>query len=160
MTTAPVEHSVTIRRPDWEIFTFLANPENDVLWRPATLLVRRTNEGPLGLGGRYWYVVHGFPFGRSTGLVSVTAYLPDRRVEFAGSFDSGVQSRVSYELKAVPYGTQISAVVEPGERGLRRFFRFAVRARLGRRIRADLQRLKRLLEDPARDARVWTSLRR
>lgn len=160
MATALVEHEVTISRPDWEVFTFLANPENDVLWRPATLLVRRTNEGPLGLGGRYWYVVHGFPFGRSTGLVSVTTYVPDRHVEFAGSFDSGVQSRMSYELQAVPYGTRVAAVVEPAERGLRRFLRLTVRVGLGHRIRSDLQRLKRLLEDPARDARVWTSLRR
>ena len=92
-----VERSVFIARPDWEVFTFVADAENEVLWRPKVLHVRKTYAGPMGLGAAYWCVVKGL-LGRRTGIIRVTAYEPDRFVAFSGSFDGGAQPTDFYRV--------------------------------------------------------------
>lgn len=153
-----VEHSVVIERPDWEVFTFIANAENEVLWRPRALYVRKTYYGPMGPGATYWYVARRF-LGRTTGIIRVIEYEPDRAVTYQGSFEGGVQPEDAYRLEPVPEGTRVTATSQPRLSGLRRLFASHVALRAKAELADDLARLKRLLEDPAKDAAVYDSIR-
>ena len=153
-----VEHSVVIERPDWEVFTFIANAENEVLWRPRALYVRKTYYGPMGLGATYWYVAKRL-CGRTTGIIRVSEYEPDRAVTYDGSFEGGMQPQDGYRLETADRGTRLSATYQPRLTGARRLLASHVFVRVKRDMADDLSRLKRLLEDPARDAAVYDSIR-
>ena len=44
------EKSVVIDRPVEEVFAFMTNPDNDVLWREGVVLSEFTSDGPMGVG--------------------------------------------------------------------------------------------------------------
>ena len=144
-----VERSVSIARPDWEVFTFLADAENDVLWRPKVLHVRKTYAGPMGLGAAYWRVDKGL-LGRKTGIVRVTAYEPDRVVAFSGSFDGGAQPTDAYQVTPDGAGTRVDAAHETPLGRLGALAAGHLSVKRTRELTDNLARLKRLLEDPAR----------
>ncbi|MDE2765870.1 MAG: SRPBCC family protein [Chloroflexota bacterium] len=146
-----VERSVSIARPDWEVFTFLADAENEVLWRPKVLHVRKTYAGPMGLGAAYWRVDKGL-LGRKTGIVRVTAYEADRAVTFAGSFDGGAQPTDEYRVTPTPDGaeTRVDAAYETPLGHLGALAAGHLSVKRARELADNLARLKRLLEDPAR----------
>ena len=154
-----VERSVVVARPDWEVFTFVADAENDVLWRPRAIYVRKTYQGPMGLGATYWYVSHR-RCGRRTGILRVVAYETDSHVAYEGSFDGGVQPRDSYRFERVDGGTRITATYAPRLSGLSRLFASYTFMRIGRDLVDDLARLKRLLDDPARGDALVDAIRR
>ncbi len=153
-----VEQRVVIARPAWEVFTFVANAENEVLWRPRALYVRKTYDGPMGLDATYWYVARRFA-GRSTGLLRVTAYEPDTLVTFAGSFDGGRQPTDTYGIDTVAPGTRVAAIRELRVGRMGRLFRPQLFFNMSKEAHDDLGRLKRLLEDPARIAAPFDALR-
>ena len=158
-TQVTVSRSVLIRRPDWEVFTFVADAENDVLWRPRALYVRKTYEGGMGLGATYWYVSRTL-MGRKTGILRVVAYEPDTRVAYEGSFAGGVQPRDAYAFERADGGTRVTATYAPRLSGLSRLFASYTFMRIGRELVDDLARLKRLLEDPARGEALVAAIRR
>lgn len=51
------EESVEIARPPEEVFAFVADSENDARWTPQVEEVRKTSEGPVGVGTTYEAVV-------------------------------------------------------------------------------------------------------
>ena len=143
-----VERSVVIDRPDWATFTFLASPENDMRWRQEVLSVRRNDDGALGPGATYWYVMRVFPLGKVSGILKVVEYEPDRKLSFQGNFQGTFQPAVSYTLLPVDGGTKVTAVITPRLEGLGRLFGPLVRRSMGRNATADLAQLKELLERP------------
>ena len=158
-TRVRAERSVVVARPDWEVFTFVADAENDVLWRLRAVYVRKTYQGPMGLGATYWYVSHRL-CGRRTGILRVVAYETDRHVAYEGSFDGGLQPHDSYRFEPVDGGTRITATYAPPLSGLSRLFSAYAFMRLRRELAEDLGRLKRLLEDPARGTALVDAIQR
>ena len=55
---ANIEVSIVIDRPLDEVFAYLADEENNVNWRSGMVDVRRTSEGPVGVGTTYRIVNH------------------------------------------------------------------------------------------------------
>ncbi len=51
------EESVEIARPPDEVFAFVADPRNDALWTPQIEEMRKTSQGPLGVGSTFEVVV-------------------------------------------------------------------------------------------------------
>ena len=51
------EESVEIARPPEDVFAFVADPVNDARWTPQAEEVRKTSEGPLGVGSTFEVVV-------------------------------------------------------------------------------------------------------
>ena len=149
-----VERSATIARPDWEVFTFLADAENEVLWRPNVLYVRKTYTGPMGLGAAYWCVVKGL-LGRKTGIIRVTGYEPDRLVTFSGSFDGGAQPTDAYRVTPDGAGARVDAARETPLGRLGALFAGHLSIKRTREVADNLARLKRLLEDPARTEAIF-----
>ena len=141
------EQSVVINRPSEQVFDFLANPLNDPQWSSASVEMRKTSGGPVGVGATFRQVGR-FLGRRLEFALEVTAYEPNRKfgmkvtagpIKFAGI-------RV---LETVPDGTRVTFKGGGQSSG---FFRIAdpLLARAAeRQLTADLAALKAVLEAPA-----------
>src|SRR5437870_7365102 len=103
-------HQVTIRRPLYEVFAFVADKENDPRWRPGVAEIERSSGE--GAGARYRQVIKG-PGGRPIPAeFEIVQFEPGKRLAFRvtagparpeGSFDfvedSGATREVTAELE-------------------------------------------------------------
>lgn len=48
-----VEASIVINRPIEEVFGFLSDMENNLKWRSSQIEIKKTSEGPIGVGTTY-----------------------------------------------------------------------------------------------------------
>lgn len=146
-----IEESVIIERPVEELFGFLTAPENDLLWVSAAVERQIESEGPIGVGTRIRFVdrVAGR---RIEWRAEVTEYEPNvrtrirsisgpMRVQGGKTFEPAQGgTRLTIELEAgSPIGALLGKLSDP----------FATRM-LRRQIRADLARLKSVLEGRSR----------
>ena len=105
------EHAVSIRRPLYEVFDFVANKENDPRWRPGIVELERVS-GDGSVGTKYRQILKG-PGGRAIPAdFEITSFESGKRLTFqatagpvrpAGGFDfvedAGV-TRVTFWLEA------------------------------------------------------------
>jgi uncharacterized protein YndB with AHSA1/START domain len=110
------EHTVTVARPQQEVFDYLAEGTHNREWRPGVLEISRTSAAD-GQGATYRQVLAGPGGRRIDGDYRVTGYDPPRRLEFqvtagparpAGVFevspDAHGSSRVRFTLDLTPAG--------------------------------------------------------
>lgn len=142
-----VEHSVVIRRPIEDVFAFVAEQRNAPQWQSGLLEVRRTTDGPLGVGTRH-AAVREF-MGRRMELTNeYVEYEPNKKITFNG--DSGqMYFEVSYRTESAADGTRISCQMQMQPRGLLRLAQPLIAAGLRRDFKANLRNLKDLLENPS-----------
>ena len=139
-----METSIVINRPLEEVFAFTANFENQPKWQSRLLEVRKTSEGPIGVGTT-WRLVAKFLGQRIEFEQECTEYEPNRT--YAGKSTSGpfpIYGRQTYER--VEGGTRLNVTgeVQPGG-----FFKLAeplVMRLLKRMTKSDLANLKDLME--------------
>jgi uncharacterized protein YndB with AHSA1/START domain len=111
------EHSVSIRRPVSDVFTFVADGENAMRWRPGVLDVRR--ESGEGLGAVYRQGVKG-PGGRRIAAdYEVTAFEPDRRIAFR-AIAGPVRPTGEYRFSPEGDGTRASLALDATLTGWKR----------------------------------------
>lgn len=96
--------TISIARPIATVFAFLADAENDKLWRRGVWEVTRT--GDLGVGAKYRQTVE-LPGDRhSEAYVEITEFMPNRRIAFTTT--TGPIRRVgSYDLRPIDNGTEV-----------------------------------------------------
>ncbi len=143
--TAKVETSVVINRPVEEVFEFMANAENDILWRSGVLESRKTSQGPMGVGTTE-ELDSQFLGRRFKSTFDVTAYEPYREIGYKTT--SGPLSiKVAYLYDALEGGkTKVTFVLE-GEAG--GFFKLAepiLMSMAQRQWQTNLAALKDILE--------------
>jgi uncharacterized protein YndB with AHSA1/START domain len=110
------EHTVTVARPQQEVFDYLAEGTHNREWRPGVLEISRTSAAD-GQGATYRQVLAGPGGRRIDGDYRVTGFDPPRRLEFqvtagparpAGAFevspDADGSSRVRFTLDLTPAG--------------------------------------------------------
>ena len=140
-----IENSTIINRPVDEVFEFLANSENNPQWQSGTQEVKKTSEGPIGVGTTYLSVSK-LLGRRLESIVEYTAYEPNKRV--AGKATSGpipFQFETTFE-PAAEGGTKVTSGGEGDAGG---FFKLAeplVARMLKRQFETDSANLKDLLE--------------
>ncbi len=140
-----IENSIVINKPVEEVFEFLANAENNPQWQSGTLDVRKTSEGPLGVGTTYTSVSR--LLGKQLeSTVEYTAYEPNTRVAIkAVSGPIPFQAETTFEATAEG-GTMVTTA-GGGEVG--GFFKLAeplVSRMLQRQFNTDNANLKDYLE--------------
>jgi uncharacterized protein YndB with AHSA1/START domain len=115
MEMARIEASVVINRPVEEVFEFVTNPKNDLLWESGALESEQTSEGPMGVGTTLRSV--SLMMGRRMEMTAeVTEYEPNRKIKYKGA--SGPMSiEASYTFEPVEGGTRVSFVGEGETRG-------------------------------------------
>ena len=144
---ARIEINLVINRPVEEVFAFVSNSENLPSWRSTSLEVKKTSDGPLGVGGTF----RGrFTFlGRQFDGNIVVTELESNHVYASKMAEGPFPLETGYTLEPVENGTHVTFVAE-GEPG--GFFKLAeplVVSMAKRAITTDLQNLKEMIEAQA-----------
>lgn len=139
-----IEISAVINRPVEEVFAVVSNLENNPKWSSTFLEVKKTSQGPIGVGTT-WRAVQAFLGQRIESDVEVTEYEPNRKS--AQKTKSGpIPAEVRQIYERAEGGTRVSFALEGQVGG---FFKLAepLVANLAKRsIEADFANLKDLME--------------
>jgi|SRR6266540_1187974 uncharacterized membrane protein len=142
-----IEISTVINRPVEEAFAATSNPENYPKWISGIIEVKKTSEGPLGVGTTYRSVVT-FLGRRIESEVEFTEYKPNRKIA-QKSISGPFPAENSTTFERVDGGTRVTLTLR-GEVG--GFFKLAeplLVSMLKRQSEADLANLKELMESGA-----------
>jgi uncharacterized protein YndB with AHSA1/START domain len=139
--------SVTIARPVDAVFAYLTDGEKCPQWRSGVLDIKRVT-GDGGLGTRYRQGVKG-PMGRRIAAdYEVTAYEPNRRIEFQ-AVAGPARPHGRYDLAPDDGGTRVSFALDAQLSGLRKLLMgAAVQRTMDAEVKA-LDQLKQVLEASA-----------
>jgi uncharacterized protein YndB with AHSA1/START domain len=141
-----VEDSIIINRPVEEIFAFVADQTNAPQWQDGLLEVRRTTDGPVGVGTKHT-AVRKF-LGRKLELTNeYVKYEPNKLITFTG--DGSSRFEVSYLTEATAEGTKITCQMQMEQGGLFGLAEPLIARSLKRDFQANFLLLKRLLENQA-----------
>lgn len=137
------ERSVTIHLPIEEVFAYVSDLRHSAEWQAGLLEVRKTTEGPLGVGTRFTFVrkILGRTLAASNELI---AFEPSRIVTFR--IYGPMPGEASYLFESTPAGTKVTSTVEMQPRAFTRLAEPLIAASLRRQMDADLPVLQDLLE--------------
>ncbi len=139
------EHSVIIRRPIEEVFAYVSDLRHSVEWQSGVVEVRKTTEGPLGVGTQFIFV-RKFLGRRMEGSSEFVAYEPNTKVTFR-AISGPATGESSHLFEPTPEGTKVTSKVEMQMGGF--FGGLAeplIAASLRREMEAGAGELKDLLE--------------
>jgi carbon monoxide dehydrogenase subunit G len=135
-------HETTIDRPPEDVFSFLADAENDATWRPGVLDISHISGG--GEGARYWQGVKG-PLGRRIAAdIEITELKPNELIAFR-ALEGPVRPTGRYELAPAGGGTRVRFVLEAEVGGLKKVLAPMVQKQMNAEV-GNLENLKRVLE--------------
>ena len=136
------ENSIVIEKPRSEVFAFVANHENDRLWRPGVLDIQRASGE--GRGALYRQGVKG-PMGRRIPAdIEVTAYEEGSHVAFR-TLGGPVQPEGSYRFEDADGGTRVTFSLNANLGGAKKIMSPMVQRSMDSTVGA-LENLKRVLE--------------
>ena len=140
-----VEKSGVIERPVEEVFAYIADQTNAPAWQSGLVEVRRTTEGPIGVGTKHT-LARMFMGRRMEADNEYVAYEPNRRIAF--KVTSGpMRAEASYLFEAVAEGTRVTSTIEMDTSGFLSLAEPLIAAGLRREIKAAIPVLKDLLEN-------------
>jgi uncharacterized protein YndB with AHSA1/START domain len=140
-----VEKSGVIERPVEEVFAYIADQTNAPAWQSGLVEVRRTTEGPIGVGTKHT-LARMFMGRRMEADNEYVAYEPNRRIAF--KVTSGpMRAEASYLFEAVPEGTKVTSTIEMDTSGFMSLAEPLIAASLRREVKAAIPVLKDLLEN-------------
>ena len=143
-----VEKSVVIGRSVNDVFAYVSDQTNAPHWQSGLLEVRRTTDGPLGVGTRHTFV-RTFMGRRMEGSNEYTRWEPNRLVAFQAT-SGAVGLNASYLVEPVGTdGARLTSRLEMRAPGLLRVAEPLMSATLRRDVEANLTTLKGLLEASA-----------
>lgn len=138
-----IESTILINRPIEEVFVVVSNLENSLKWDSGILEVKRTSQGPIGVGTS-WRAVRKGLGQRIETEVEVTEYEPNQQCTHKGK--SPFPVHVQWLFDSVDGGTRVTGRIEAEPGG---FFKLAeplVASTGKRQIESDLATLKDLME--------------
>ena len=143
-----VEDQVEIRQPRSRVYAFVSDHEHLPAWMAGVSRASRESPGPIGVGTRYKVV--GRLLGRRVeSTYELTAYEPETM--FSGRMVSPlfeVEETYRFDGEGSTTTVQLTAQAKPGQK--LRFLGPLMALAVPRQVKADHQRLKRLLEARAR----------
>jgi uncharacterized protein YndB with AHSA1/START domain len=136
---------VIIARAASDVWSFLADPENDIRWREGVISIRRV--AGEGVGAQYEQRVRG-PGGKPIAAdIEITELIADRMIAFRGTAGP-VRPSGRYELDSVPEGTSVRFSLSAELHGLKKVMTPMVQKTMMAEV-AGLGKLKQVLEDQA-----------
>jgi uncharacterized protein YndB with AHSA1/START domain len=145
---ARLEHELFVDAPPERVFALLAQPERTPEWSDNVLSVRRTSEGPVGVGSTTEAIVKALGT-RQRAIGRCTVFDPPRRIVVENVTNVGAKSRSESQLTPEGRGTRLRAVMEytvPGGGVGKLFDRLIAERQTRQEFEQGLLRLKRLLE--------------
>ena len=144
---AKLEISITINRPIEEVFAFMNDPENQLLWWSGLVEIEQTSEGPIGVGTTYREVMQ-FLGRRIENTGEITEYELNKR-NTVKTTSGPVPMEITGTFQPVEGGTEVTYGIDAELGG---FFRLAepLVVRMGKRqMEMELVNLKELMEAQA-----------
>jgi carbon monoxide dehydrogenase subunit G len=139
---AEAVNELMINRPPDEVFDFFSDHENDKLWRPGVIEMRKLSGD--GVGARYAQSVKG-PGGRSIRAgIEVTEFDKPRRLAFR-TVEGPVRPTGSYSLEQTGEGTRVRFELSAKLGGLKRLMKGPVEKTMRSEV-AQLESAKQVLE--------------
>jgi uncharacterized membrane protein len=136
------ENSIVIDRPRSDVFSFVAEHENDAKWRPGVLDIELASGE--GQGAVYTQGVQG-PMGKRIDAdFEVTAYQPDTLLAFR-TVAGPVRPEGSYRFEDADGGTRVAFSLNANLRGAQKLMAPMVGKSMRNQVAA-LDDLKRVLE--------------
>jgi uncharacterized protein YndB with AHSA1/START domain len=140
------EWSGTIDRPIEEVFAYIGDQTNTPAWQAGLVEVRRTTEGPIGVGTKHTFV-RTFMRRRMEADNEYVAYEPNKRIAFKTT-SGPVRVEASYVFESVGDGTRVTSLVEMDASRFLSLAEPLIAAGLRREMKAASRLLKSLLENP------------
>jgi uncharacterized protein YndB with AHSA1/START domain len=152
MTNVVAEAKVLIERALEDVFAFVSNPNNETRWHTQMLEVRLASNSAEGSEspsswsqGSTWTVAARFMGGRMEGEMEVTAFEPNRRIEFTTT--TGLVRPIATCLfEDVDGGTLFTRRTEMPLTGIFRLMKPLMQRYSNRLQRVHVDNLKRILE--------------
>lgn len=142
-----IAEEIAVDRPAAEVFALVSDPESDPRWRADVRSVERVSGEPSTPGTVYRQRVAAMG-GTAEAVVEVIELVPDRAITFA--VKEPVRGTGGYVVEPAGSGATVRFWLElPSSGGLRKVADKVVAAAIARGARADLARLKALLEGSA-----------
>lgn len=138
------EESIVIRRPIEEVFAFVADQTKAPQWQSGLLEVRRTTNGPLGIGTKHT-AVRKFMGRRLEATNEYVVFEPNKEITFKGTAGSS-DFQHSYLTESTNEGTKLTSRMEMQSKGLFGLAEPLIASSLQREFVANLGDLKDLLE--------------
>ncbi|HLF89492.1 MAG TPA: SRPBCC family protein [Anaerolineales bacterium] len=139
--------SVIIHRPIEDVYAFMSQPKNRLVYDPDLLDVRQTPEGPLRMGTQIVEVRS--MLGRKGEMVTEVSELdPNRRIGYRSRKDDPMNAFGHYQFESAPEGTRLTLNFTLAPKGLMQLVVPLLATRLRRDIQAGVQRIKTTLEKP------------
>lgn len=150
-----IERSIVIDRPVDEVWEFVHDTADNILWQTTLAESEKLTEGPMDVGTRVREVRH-FLGLRIESTWEMTEYEPNRTSAIRGVFGP-IPLSGRYRVEAFEGGTRFTVTGELDAHG---FFKLAepVFARIaGRELEANLGHLKDLLEAPSQEGELTSA---
>jgi uncharacterized protein YndB with AHSA1/START domain len=139
-----VEKTVLIDRSPEAVFAFVSDQTNAPQWQRGLTVVRRTTDGPIGVGTRHTFE-RTLMGRRMDGSNEYTRYEPNELVAFA--WTGPIPGQASYVVeRGGSDGTRLAARLEMRAHGMLRLAEPLLAAGLRRDVMANLVTLKHVLE--------------
>ncbi len=138
-----VSQTIYIERPADEVFAFIADHGNDMLWRAELVSSRVEGDVPSGIGTHVRQTIT--HQGRSTDVnLEISEFEQDRRVCFRAR--GGIRAHGCYDVNPDGPGTLLSVSVTIELKGTEAMLERFVRQAVESAVDADLSQLKAVLE--------------
>ena len=135
----------TIRRPAAEIAAYMFDPTHDPEWIGGISEVEPLDTGPIRTGSRVRRRAS-FLGRRIDYVMEVVEFEPDRRLALH-AIEAPMPMDVTYEVEPITDGARARVRVQGDAGGLYRLAGPLMGAQVSRSITADVNRLKRILEE-------------
>lgn len=142
---ATLQLTITIDRPIEDVFRVLSDPATTPRWSRNAIEEHVTTAGPVGVGSRRRATVRRFGGGTTQNEIEVTAFEPNRRIALR-SIESPVPFSSAYLLTPIGSGARVDWDWDFDLKGGLRLVGPLVRGMFARAFRADLARLKSMME--------------
>ena len=136
-------NTITIHRPQTEVFAYLSDLSHLPEWNYALADTRLVTPGPIGVGSRYHQrrtvPVH------TEETLEITEFVPDARLTVEGTLNS-LPAKLTYSLQPAVDGTTITNTVELQASGARGLLATIAAGRIKSAVATNLSVLKHRLE--------------
>ena len=139
------EQDIIIDRPLEEVFAYVGDQTNGPHWQSGLVEVRRTTEGPVGVGTKHT-LVRKFMGRRLDADNEYVAYEPNKRIVFKTT-SGPVRLEASYLVEPAAGGTRLTSRLEMDASRFLSLAEPLIAAGLRREMKAAFRVLKTLLED-------------
>ena len=140
------EQTSIIDRPIEDVFRYVGDQTNTPNWQAGLLEVRRTSDGPLGVGTTHTFV-RSFMRRRMEADNIYVAYVPNELISFKTT-SGPVRLEASYVFESSVEGTRLTSRIEMDASGFVSLAEPLIAAGLKREMKAAFRLLKDLLETP------------